>query len=366
MKKILIVGQTPPPYGGQAIMIKTLLKGKYPDIQLFHIRMCFSRDMDEMGKIKLNKFFHLFIIIFKAYWYRLFFRTNILYYPPSGPDKFPVLRDMIILTSIRWMFKKTIFHFHAAGLSEIGPRFSGVLKLLFSASFSRPDIAIRLTEFNPQDGKYLKAKKELVIPNGISDNFMGFSKNPESKASIGTILFVGLIKESKGVLALLEAARILSEKKVDFVIKIMGKFESAFFQSRVNRVIRDFGIDKQVQFLGVLTGEPKYRTFASSDIFCFPSFFESESFGLVVVEAMQFCLPVVATKWRGIQSLVEEGKSGYLTQIKDGRAIADKLEILIQNPDLRTQMGKRGRELYLQQYTVDKFHNNMLKCFQSA
>ena len=60
MKKILVLGQTPPPYGGQAIMIKTFLEGNYSHIKLFHIRMSFSKDMDEMGKVKIRKIFHLF------------------------------------------------------------------------------------------------------------------------------------------------------------------------------------------------------------------------------------------------------------------------------------------------------------------
>jgi glycosyltransferase involved in cell wall biosynthesis len=366
MKKILVLGQTPPPYGGQAIMIKTFLEGNYSHIKLFHIRMSFSKDMDEMGKVKIRKIFHLFLIILKAYWYRVIYNIPILYYPPSGPDKLPVIRDMIILTSTRWLFKKTIFHFHAAGLCEIGPKFSGIFRLFFNLSFLRPDIAIRLTTFNPQDGIYLKAKKEFIIANGIYDNFSSFSKKSKSTFPECTILFVGFLIESKGVLVLLEAVKILIEKKLNFTVKIMGKFESAAFQKKVTQFICNHGINKNVEFLGVLTGNPKYQSFFNSDIFCFPSFFESESFGLVVVEAMQFGKPVVTTKWRGIQALVEDGESGYLVPIKDSQAIADKLELLILNPDLRMRMGRRGRDLYLQHYTDERFQNNMYNCLKSA
>ena len=53
-KKILVIGQTPPPYGGQAIMIKYMLDGKYKNIELHHVRMCFSKQFDALGHVQLN------------------------------------------------------------------------------------------------------------------------------------------------------------------------------------------------------------------------------------------------------------------------------------------------------------------------
>jgi len=61
--KILVVGQTPPPFGGQAIMIERLLEGKYKDTELFHVRMSFSREMNEMGRFSFFKIFHLILCI---------------------------------------------------------------------------------------------------------------------------------------------------------------------------------------------------------------------------------------------------------------------------------------------------------------
>jgi len=46
MAKILVVGQTPPPLGGQAIMIQQMLEQKYDNLQLLHVRMSFSKEMD--------------------------------------------------------------------------------------------------------------------------------------------------------------------------------------------------------------------------------------------------------------------------------------------------------------------------------
>ena len=79
--------------------------------------MAFSRGMKDMGKLQVYKVMHLLNIVIKIYYYRICRQVDILYYPPSGPNS-AVYRDMMILFPTRWMFRKTIFHFHASGLSE--------------------------------------------------------------------------------------------------------------------------------------------------------------------------------------------------------------------------------------------------------
>ena len=131
MQRVLVIGQTPPPFHGQAIMIESLLGGEYKYAKLFHVRMSFSKEMDELGKFSLSKLLHLLKVIKDIVYFRIIHNVRILYYPPSNPETFPVLRDLAILCITRWMFKKTIFHFHAAGISELYPSLPWFLKILF-------------------------------------------------------------------------------------------------------------------------------------------------------------------------------------------------------------------------------------------
>jgi glycosyltransferase involved in cell wall biosynthesis len=121
-----------------------------------------------------------------------------------------------------------------------------------------------------------------------------------------------------------------------------------------------------VTFLGVLSGEAKHAAFRSADILCFPTFFSSESFGLVLVEAMSFSLPVVATHWRGTPSIVVEGEGGYLVPIRDAQALAKRLEQLICNPSLCKEMGRNGRRRYEELFTVEIYQQNLQNVFSTA
>jgi glycosyltransferase involved in cell wall biosynthesis len=146
----------------------------------------------------------------------------------------------------------------------------------------------------------------------------------------------------------------------------MGEFVSNEFKSCIEEYLKSSGLDECIDFLGVLEGENKWRVFAYTDILCFPTFFESESFGLVLIEAFSFEIPVVATNWRGIPSVVDDGIDGYLVPTNDPQAVANKLEVLIKDPALRRMMGVNGRKKYLNHYTIDLFQSRMGEVFTAV
>jgi glycosyltransferase involved in cell wall biosynthesis len=82
---------------------------------------------------------------------------------------------------------------------------------------------------------------------------------------------------------------------------------------------------------------------------------------LVNLEAMQFSLPIVTTFEGGIPDVVDNEVTGFLVPQKNIDILAEKLEILIQNPDLRQQMGEAGRKRYEEKFTLDKFERRMVE-----
>jgi glycosyltransferase involved in cell wall biosynthesis len=368
MVKVLVVGQTPPPYMGQAISIRSMLRGKYRDLRLFHVRMSFSKEVDEIGKFRFTKVLKLPVIILKIIYMRLRHNIHIIHYPPGGPERLPMYRDLAILLSTRFLFGKTIFYFHAEGISELYKRLYNCERFLFRRAYFTPDLVVKQSHWGLPDGEFLQAKKIVVIPNAAEDQYPKFGgpqrQNRDKPAPV--LLFVGVVRESKGIMQILDASRKLRDEGFFPHTQIMGKFESEEFNNKAVAFIEANNLGEFIQFLGVRTGDEKWRTYAMADILVFPSFFESESFGLVLIEAMQFEIPVVATRWRGIPSIVEDGKSGFLVPIKDSQALADKIALLLQDPALCEKMGKRGREIYLERFTLERFWRNIEEAFMSV
>jgi len=356
MLKVLVVGQTPPPYGGTPIMIERLLNSDFTDVKLIHVRMGFASHIKEHGKIYLSKILHVFALIARIIYHRVADRPRILYYVPAGPDRVTVLRDLPILLSTRWLFDKTVFHFHLAGISELYDRLPSWQRWLFRRAYFGADAAIRISELNPEDGRRLAAKREYVIPNGIDDPCpecaVARSNHAIRASDPLRMLFVGMLRESKGVLVLIDACGKLAARGVPFQLEVMGQWKSDDFAARVHQRIQELNVSVHVRFLGVLIGDEKFAPYRRADVFCFPTFFSSESFGLVLLEAMACGLPIVATRWRGIPSVVADGKTGFLVEPRDADALADQLAKLAHDPPLRERMGRAGRAKFEREYTA--------------
>ena len=340
-------------------MIEALLKGRYQRIKLFHVRMAFSDDMESVGKFAPRKLWVLFITIVRMWIARFSHRTSVLYYPPSGPNMVPVLRDIILLNATRWLFSRTVFHFHAGGVSEFAPKLPTLFRPLFNLAYRKPTLAIRTAPQNPEDGKRLAAKYDVVVPNGIPDMRGSVREHTASVGEPITILFTGVLIPSKGVKVLLEAFKLVAATGAHVQLELMGKWGDDVFRRECEDFTSANNLLDRVRFLGVKRDHEKLEHFAGCDIFCFPSYFEAESFGLVLVEAMQFAKPVVTTQWRGIPSVAHDGINGFTVPVQNAPAIAERLMRLINDAGLRDRMGHEGRRIFEERFTLERFHQNM-------
>lgn len=347
-------------------MVRALLDAAPVRCAYDHVRLTYSDDMDSVGKFALRKVFVLFATIVKVWTARIRFRTPMLYYPPSGPNMVPVLRDIIFLCAVRPFFKWTVFHFHAGGVSGFEKELPGVLRPFFRLAYRNADLAIRTAPQNPEDGKSLGAKQDIVVPNGIPDMRGTVVERTAASNEPVVVLFTGVLIPSKGVRVLLEAFRQVVESRPDVRLELMGRWGDAGFQVECEGFLTTHGLSEKVRFLGVMRDAEKLEHFAGCDIFCFPSHFEAESFGLVLVEAMQFAKPVVTTLWRGIPSVVQEGVNGFLVPVEDTAAVADRLLRLVADPHLRERMGAEGRRIFVERFTLERFQLAMEEAFIKA
>jgi glycosyltransferase involved in cell wall biosynthesis len=350
--RVLVVGQTPPPYGGQAAMVQLLLEAHFRGIQLFHVRMNFSQELDTAGKFRIAKLWELIRVVLCIYRERICHRPEVLYYPPSGPRLFPMIRDIFILGSTRWLFRATVFHFHASGISTYSRQLPAALRMLFQLAFRKPDLAIRISRRAPAEGVQLQSKREVIVPNGIPDSCGSLVKRAEDKQGPIRILFVGLLSEDKGVLVAVQAVHCLLMAGANLELTCLGRWESSEFRGRVLSSI-DAKYQERFRFPGVIAGEQKWSYYRQANIFVFPSFFHSETFPVVLLEAMCFSLPVITTAWRGIPDVVEEGRSAILCVPKNMESCRKAIEKLVASPDVCEIMGKQGRARFLQYFTLD-------------
>lgn len=359
-ENILFVGQTPPPVHGQAVMIQELLDGKYEKIRLHHVPLNFSRAADETGEFQVRKLLVLLTTLAQIAVSRWKSRAKVLYYPPAGPRLVPVMRDIFLLIGTRWMFQYTVFHFHAAGLPEIYPRLPKVLRPLYRLAYREADLAIFTTKSTSSTGAALAAKAVTVIPYGIIDSAAAQPPDRDEVAGkIPCIFFMGILCEGKGLLTLIEACSLARRAGISFRVVCAGAFNSQRFQQEVEKLIEGHGMAGVFNFPGVLVGKEKWKSFREADIFCFPSHYQAESFGVVLIEAMSFGLPIITTRWRGIPDVVGGSGGAFIVEPKNPELVAEKLELLLRDRELRIAMGRKNRDSFCDNYTLDKYREGM-------
>jgi glycosyltransferase involved in cell wall biosynthesis len=357
--RYLILGQTPPPFHGQAVVTGMLFEHAWSELDVTCVRMSYSDSISSVGRFRLSKVWHLFSLIWKTWKVAATKSVDVLYYPAASANSTPVVRDIIYLLAVRWCFKKVIYHYHAGGLPEFFES-RPLLKAIAKLAYGRPDVGIDVAETVPPTGAVFGAKNNVVVPNGVA---VELAERELPRDAVFRALFVGILSEGKGLLDLIETARILMMQKVDFEFMVVGDWADDGFMKLTLARVEEYELDKYVTFTGPLFGERKWQAYANADCLFFPSHYEAETFGMVLVEAMAFGLPIVTTLWRGIPKVLGNSGCGYLCDINAPEQYAEKLTLLIDDPALREAMGSKGRIRYEEEFTKQKFLERMEDVF---
>lgn len=148
------------------------------------------------------------------------------------------------------------------------------------------------------------------------------------------------------------------ERKVSLVI--YGKGEQ---QEELQRMIDALGLSEAAKLAGVVPNTEVPACINQMDVFCLPSIYDSESFGVAAVEAMACGVPVIASDVDGFTETVEDHVTGFIVPRKNPEAMADKLLELANHPALRVKMGVAGRERALSLYDFDENVKTMEQCY---
>ena len=178
-----------------------------------------------------------------------------------------------------------------------------------------------------------------VIPNGIDLNRYQQDAQPFPQYLDGKInvLFVGRMEKRKGLKYLLMAYSRLKWQFPNLRLLVVGPGtpDKDSFRVLGEHSLRD------VEFVGGVSQDDLVRYYKTADIFCSPAT-GRESFGIVLLEAMASGTPIVASRLKGFQTVLEEGMQGLMAPPKDDVALADALRQMIQDPTMRSAMGAFG------------------------
>jgi glycosyltransferase involved in cell wall biosynthesis len=164
------------------------------------------------------------------------------------------------------------------------------------------------------------------------------------------------------VYVLLEACKILKEKGYKFVCNFVGGESKEITKEVFEKAVDERGLNEIVYYKGPKYGDEKKEFFANSDIFVQPTL--NDCFPLVLLEAMQYKLPIITSCEGGIPDIVTNGENGFVCKTKDVDTTADAIARLLDNKDLRASTGENGYKVFNEKFTLDVFNKNITNIFK--
>jgi glycosyltransferase involved in cell wall biosynthesis len=194
-----------------------------------------------------------------------------------------------------------------------------------------------------------------VIPYGapVLDHAPGTRPGAKPVSKRLRVLFAGSLGQRKGLSYLFEACR-----------KLKGALEVTVIGARPQAPCA--ALDRElanVRWIPSCTHAEVLSEMASHDVFVFPSLFEG--FGLVLLEAMAMGLPVITTPNTAAPDLIDDGVEGFIVPIRSPESIAEKLELLMREPDRLNEMSARARRRALE-HTWERYEQTLVAGITSA
>jgi len=187
-----------------------------------------------------------------------------------------------------------------------------------------------------------------VIHNAVEvESGISAGGEPGSK----TVLAAGNICPRKGTMEFLEAASLVSKTVPGADFMVVGRVTEKEYYKRLLAERKRLGMEDQFKFVEFQSDISSF--FDRCRLLVLPSI--SEPFGMVILEAMNACRPVVATLSGGPKEIVEDGTTGFLVSPGNATEMAEKITRLLQDPELAARMGRAGYERVKDHFSVGVF-----------
>jgi len=363
--KLLFILKLPPPLTGAALMNEKVNNSHYlhETFCIKTIKVSLVDNIKDLGKFRLGKIFKTVSYVFKLFYSLLFFRPAVVYIHLS-PTSFAFFRDSIFILIAKLFQKPVLAHLRARGVKEYLKKKSNLTKRYYRFIFSKCQV-ICLTKAVTTDVEDVYCKTPIVIHNGIQKSALYKPRNYNASERPLRILFLSNLIIKKGILDFIYALEILSNSNVSYRAFIVGN-DADYTNEEIKKILADKKIDEYVDVLGPLYNDDKEKIFAESDVYVFPTFFPVETFGSVVVEAMQHELAIVSTNFYSIPEIISDGIDGLLVDINCPNQIAEKIKYLISDTQLRKKIGTNARKKFLENFTFETFEKKFVELINAT
>jgi len=319
-----------------------------------------SAALDEVGKFGLHKITRGLSYLRDLQRNLRSARPNTVIYTPSlTPAAFLV--DLASIAIMRRLGIEYVLYIHVRGYERLAGRGKGWERAVKYVLTNAHRCVILSERVAFDIARWVSPERISVIPNAIENlpeadaTSMTEEGGPAGPSDAPVVLYLANYDPNKGAREFVEAAIELLGRGVHVTFRLAGGVLDHDYHDALQARISASGHAGAIDMSGPIVGPDKDRLFAQSDLFVFPTYYPLETFPLVILEAMRAGLPVISSDLAGIPDQIDDGVTGWLVDPHDTTALADKIEMLVNDRQQRHTMGSAARARFLEHFTEKAF-----------
>jgi glycosyltransferase involved in cell wall biosynthesis len=187
----------------------------------------------------------------------------------------------------------------------------------------------------------LSKSKLFIVPNGTDIEKKNSNIEYENHLLDKNVIFsVGMLDERKGIDILIRSILLVKTEIPDVLLFIAGQGDNEFYLKKLTKELK---LEEKVKFLGYISEKEKRLYFSFADIFVLPS--RHEPFGIVLLEAMSYGKPILASNVGGIPDIIKDGKNGLFFESTNFEDLAQKIIMLFTDDKLKDKLSTNGKSM---------------------
>ena len=271
----------------------------------------------------------------------------------------------VFLKDIGAIEGKLITAFHGLDLSGF---VKGLGDRIYDPLFDKGNLFLPISEFWRRRLIELGCDRDKIIVHRMGIDCSKFAFTPRKLSADGRIQIVTIARlvEKKGVEYGVRAVAKLAKNNRDIQYNIVG---DGYLREPLERLIQELEVSDTVKLIGWKQQQEIIEILNDADILLAPSVTsqkngDQEGIPIVLMEAMAMGLPIISTQHSGIPELVQNNVSGFLVPEQDVEGLTEKLNYLLEHPEIWPKMGQAGR-LYIQEHhDIDKLNDQLVEIYR--
>lgn len=274
-------------------------------------------------------------------------------------ERLSLFRKGAIMVLCRALGVPVVLHLHAAQLHQFYHSLASPLQRLTRWVFSLPASVVVLGTASRRfvmEELQVPGERVEILNNGVPEPAQ--PREPAAEGAPRRVLFLGNLSERKGVSDLLHALARPSLRDASLQVTMAGGGDVAAYEEKA----RQLGVDGFVRFAGWVGQDDVGRLMARSDVLVLPSY--DEGLPLVILEALANGVAVICTPVGEIPTVLTDGVNACFVKPGDVDGIAAALTKVLRDPVLMDSLGRNGRALYEQQFSLSRFFSSVARIHQ--